>query len=74
LNCYDKATEINSQYAIAWNNIVITLEELNNVTEAICCYNKAVDLDPNYIIDWVNKGNALLSIGNYHDAMAISQI
>ena len=43
LQCYDKAIELDPNYATAWGNKGLTLSGLGRHTEALPCFDKAID-------------------------------
>ena len=47
---YDKAIEIDPQYADAWNNKGSALGCLGKYEEAIAAYDKAIEIDPQYAV------------------------
>ncbi|HEX5519266.1 MAG TPA: tetratricopeptide repeat protein, partial [Candidatus Nitrosocosmicus sp.] len=54
--CYDKAIELNPDYADAYNNKGISLYYLGSYNEANTCYDKAIELNPDYADAYNNKG------------------
>jgi tetratricopeptide (TPR) repeat protein len=68
IQCYDKAIEIDPNYADAWYNKGVTLYRLGKHNdEAIQCYDKAIEIDPNYADAWYNKGVTLYRLGKHND-------
>ena len=59
LSAFDRAVEINPQYAMAWNNRGTTLASLGRYDEAILAYDRAIELNPQDPDSWYNKGVAL---------------
>ncbi len=49
VECYDKAIENDPNYADAWFNKAMTLEDLGRSEEAEKCFFKAEELDPMYM-------------------------
>ena len=47
IKSFDKAIEINPNYAVVYNHKGWTLTKLERFHEAIACYDKAIALDPN---------------------------
>jgi len=59
LKCYDKAIEINPNYAKAWFNKGIALSKLGRPDEALKCYDKAIEINPNYAKTGTNRTQLL---------------
>ena len=70
IQAYDKAIEINPQYATAYNNRGIAKSELGQVAEAIADYDKAIDLNPQYATAYNNRGIAKSELGQVAEAIA----
>jgi len=66
---FDKATELNPEYAAAWNNKGIALFNQREYEEAIKAYDKAIELNPEDAYAWNNKGIALAKQGRYEEAI-----
>jgi tetratricopeptide (TPR) repeat protein len=49
IECFDKAIELNPNYAMAYSDRGIVYEKLKKYERAIEDYNKAIALDPNYV-------------------------
>ena len=56
-NCYEKAIEINPNYADAHNNLGTVFNELGENQKAKNCYEKAIEINPNYADAHNNLGN-----------------
>ncbi|MDP2937289.1 MAG: serine/threonine-protein kinase [Dehalococcoidia bacterium] len=69
IRCYDRALELDPQYAAAWINKGNSLHSLGRYDEAIRCYDRALELDPQYAAASNNKGNSLHSLGRYDEAI-----
>lgn len=70
IKAYDKAIELNPQYAWAWNNKGWALmEQHKNYNEALKCFDIAIRLDPQYAWAWNNKGRILYEQKKYDDAL-----
>ena len=67
---YQKALEINPDYAEACNNLGNALLRQGKVDEAIGLLQKALQLKPDYAEACVNLGNALLQLGKADEAIA----
>jgi tetratricopeptide (TPR) repeat protein len=68
---YDKAIEIDPNYAGAWYGKGSALQKLKQYKEAIECSAKAIELnpnDPNFPYPWIVKGDSLRTIGDYSEA------
>lgn len=66
---YDKAIQIDPNYAFAWRNKGLSLNMLGNYEEAISCYDKAIELDPDYVGAWNDKGLVFDKSGRYEEAI-----
>jgi tetratricopeptide (TPR) repeat protein len=66
---YLKATEINPDYEIAWNNLGVAYAKLNKFTSAIKYYDKALEINPGYGRAWFNKGKAFHKLGKLDSAL-----
>ena len=53
--CYDKALEIETQDADAYNNKGLSLYNLGDHSEAIACYDKALEIEPRFACAYNNK-------------------
>jgi tetratricopeptide (TPR) repeat protein len=69
ITCYDKAIEIDPQYADAYLNKGNPLSALGRKEEAIKCYDKAIEINSEYAEAYLNKGNTLLDLGRYEEAI-----
>jgi protein O-GlcNAc transferase len=70
---YQKAIEINSNFAGSYYNLGNVLKEKGKLDEAITCYQKAIDLDPIYIGSYVNLGTVLQAKGKLDEAITYFQ-
>ncbi len=68
--CYDRALELNPQFADAWSNKGVALLELGQHEEALACYDRAIALNPNNPTTWSNKGNSLNHLKRHEEALA----
>ena len=66
---YDKAIEIDPQYAFAYNNKGVALSNLGRNEEAIASYDKAIELDPQNAEAYNNKGIILSNLGKREEAI-----
>jgi len=48
IGCFEKAIQINPNYAAAYNNLGNALKELGEYQKAISCYEKAIEINPNH--------------------------
>ena len=70
IKLYDKALEINPQYASAWYGKGISLFELGRFDEAIKCHDRALEITPQQADFWFQKGVAQDSLGLAKDTVA----
>ena len=70
---YQKALQINPDYAKAHNNLGIALLQKGSVEEAITHYQKALQINPDYAEACYNLGNALLQKGSVDEAITCYQ-
>jgi tetratricopeptide (TPR) repeat protein len=69
IQCYDKAINIDKNYAHAWNNKAVSLGHLGRSEEALHCCDQALELVPQYFDAWCNKGTSLFNTGHYEEAL-----
>ncbi len=69
IQTFDKALEIEPQYANAWVNKGHTLIELKQYEDALVALNNALELDPKNAYTWNNKGMALFYLKEYDNAI-----
>jgi tetratricopeptide (TPR) repeat protein len=67
---YDKAAEVQPDYAYAWSNKGVALSRLNRHEEALCAYEKALGASPEYAHAWYGKGTALGELGRTEEELA----
>ena len=67
--CFDKAIDIDPQYATAYYNKGLALSALGRKDDAIDCYDKAIDIDPQYAKAYYNKGVALFDLNINQEAI-----
>lgn len=65
---YDRAIDINPQFAEAYNNRGITKDVLGRHEEAIADYNEAIRINPQFAEAYNNRGRAYKEIGEYGNA------
>jgi predicted O-linked N-acetylglucosamine transferase (SPINDLY family) len=71
--CYQKAIQIQSNYAPAYNSLGIVYREKGQLKRAIQCYQKAIECQPDYFPAYNNLGNALRDEGKLDEAIASYQ-
>ncbi|MFM7461536.1 MAG: tetratricopeptide repeat protein, partial [Burkholderiales bacterium] len=54
---YNKAIQLNPQYAVAYNNRGTAKADLGDKTGAIQDYTKAIEINPQYAKAYYNRGN-----------------
>jgi tetratricopeptide (TPR) repeat protein/tRNA A-37 threonylcarbamoyl transferase component Bud32 len=69
MRCFDKALELDPQYAAAWCGKGFRLHHLGHREEAVRCYDKALELDPRDARAWSNKGASLGALGRHEEAI-----
>ena len=73
IKAFDKATEINPQYDIAWYEKGIALANSGRYWKAVDAFDKAIEINPQYDIAWYEKGKALANaaydVGGYEEAI-----
>jgi tetratricopeptide (TPR) repeat protein len=69
MQAYDKAIEINPQFAEAWNNKGIDLGMLGRYDEALQAFNNATILNSTYAEAWYNIGVIFDLKGDYNSAI-----
>jgi tetratricopeptide (TPR) repeat protein len=67
---YQKALEIQPQYAEAHNNLGNVLRQKGRVDEAIIQYQKAVEIEPDFAMAHYNLGMVLAQKGLADEAIA----
>jgi tetratricopeptide (TPR) repeat protein len=74
MECYDKAIELDPQYADAWSGKASSLLAQSRTEEAIKCFDKAFELDPkNQTLCEYNKAIAIESLGRYDEALMCAE-
>ena len=68
IKSYDKALELDPEYASAWVNKGSALYKLGLYHDAIADYDKAIRIDPQSALAWNHKGLALKKLGQNSDA------
>jgi tetratricopeptide (TPR) repeat protein/serine/threonine protein kinase len=67
---YNKAIELNPNYAQPWNERGVAYLELHQYESALVNFNKLVDLDPKLSAAWNNRGSTYNSLHQYEKALA----
>ena len=70
INFYDKAIEINPQYADAYSNRGLAKVYLKDYQGAIADCNKALEINPRYDSAYNNRGIAKRNLKDYQGAIA----
>ena len=60
ISCYEKAIQINHNYAAAHNNLGNVFREVRKYNEAISCHKKAIDIQPSFAQAHTNLAFLLL--------------
>ena len=69
ITSFDKALQINPDYANAWYNRGTSLIELGLFDEAITAFDKALNVNPDDSDAWHNRGKALDELGQHDEAI-----
>lgn len=69
IDLYDKATNLNPGFALAWNNKGCVLNQLGKYEEALVVLEQAVEFDETLVIAFNNRGDALQGLGKNEEAM-----
>jgi lipoprotein NlpI len=67
---YDRAIELNREYANAYNNRGVVHYAIGNLDQAISDYNKAIELNPKHVNAYSNRGLAHKAKGYYEQAVS----
>ena len=59
ISCFNQAIELKPDYAVAYNNKGMILNDLKKYKEAVSCFNKAIELDSNYFLAIKNRDISL---------------
>jgi tetratricopeptide (TPR) repeat protein len=66
---YTQALELNSDFAVAYNNRGNTYEAMGEYKQALADYAQALELDPEYATAYNNRGNTYKAMGEYKQAV-----
>lgn len=69
VKAFDRAIELNSYFAEAWNSKGVALGNLGRYEEALTAIDVAMVLKPNFAFALSNKGVALHNLGRYKEAL-----
>jgi tetratricopeptide (TPR) repeat protein/ribosomal protein L40E len=69
LETYSQVTELDPDYAKAWNGKGAVLAALGRFEEAGKCIDEALRRDPRDAYAWINRGNTFASLGKYEEAL-----
>ena len=69
LKIFEKAIEINPDFAEAWNGKGVALDDLKRNEDALEAYDKAIDINPDFAEAWNNKGSALVDLTKHEEAL-----
>ena len=67
---YDKAINIDSNFADVYSNRGIALKEMGRLDEAVGSYNKAIKIKPDHFFAYSNRGIALRNLNRFEEAIA----
>lgn len=66
---FDKAIELDSNYASAYNNKAYTLMQIGELNKALDCVNESLAIDSNNFAYWDTKGEVLMNLGMCPEAI-----
>lgn len=66
---FDKALDIDPNYAELWKNKGNALSSQGRYEDALNCYEKALEINCNHGMAWKNKGIALQELGRFEEAL-----
>ena len=72
-DCYQKAIQINPNFANAHHNLGNVFRELGETQQAIDCYQKAIQINPNHADVYHNLGVLMTQAGNLKQAIGYYQ-
>ena len=64
----DKAIELDSNYALAYNNRGVAYGDMGEYNRAIADFDKAIELDSDYAVAYYNRGSMYLILQNWAKA------
>jgi tetratricopeptide (TPR) repeat protein len=65
----DAGLAVYPQDAMLWNNKGYALKSLGKTQDALTAYDKSVSFDRNYTIAHINRGDILIQMGRYSEAV-----
>ena len=74
IKAFDRAIELNPQYADAWYNKGLALDHQGKYDEVIKAYDRAIKINPQHILALINKGNVMRLQGKYDEAVKLYDI
>jgi tetratricopeptide (TPR) repeat protein len=69
LECFQNATDLDENHVLAYMNMGILLDNVNQPTDAITCFKLALKLDDTCQPLWYNAGVTLAKQGGYQEAL-----
>jgi tetratricopeptide (TPR) repeat protein len=69
ITSYDRALEIDSTHALAWNNLGVSQSEQGKLEKAITSYDRALEIDSTHALAWTNRGIAQSEQGKLDEAI-----
>jgi tetratricopeptide (TPR) repeat protein len=69
IEAYDRAIKLDPDFAAAWNNKGVALNNLSKHNEAMDAFDKAIELVPNLATAWNNKVIMLRNQGRAGEAL-----
>jgi tetratricopeptide (TPR) repeat protein len=69
LECFEKALELDVEYAAAWDGKGRALNYQQRYNEAMWCFDKALELDPDMTDVWVHKSSVRNAQGYFGEAL-----
>ncbi len=69
IDAFQKAIEIDKDYARPWNGLGNVFKNLKRYQEAINAYHKAIEIDKDYTSPWNGLGNVYFRLERYQDAI-----
>jgi tetratricopeptide (TPR) repeat protein len=66
---YDKAIEVDPEYAKCWVMKGVCLRKLGRLEEALSCHEKATSCSPPDVLGWYNNGSIQEELGRTQEAI-----
>jgi len=70
---YRKVIELDPDYALAYNNLGVTLNSMKRYDEAEPLLRKAIELDPDYALAYGNLSLLMRLLGRYDEALTFAE-